>query len=92
MFYIPEKAKLQVIAIDVVAASTETVKLGFETAEAQTEWLRKTVANADLALAPSDFDYSSAISVVTLCTCSYSRWSNERTLVYCTPQEVIPND
>ena len=87
-----EKAKLQVIAIDVVAASTETVKLGFETAEAQTEWLRKTVANADLALAPSDFDYSSAISVVTLCTCSYSRWSNERTLVYCTPQEVIPND
>ena len=83
-----EKAKLQVIAIDVVAASTETVKLGFETAEAQTEWLRKTVANADLALAPSDFDYSSAISVVTLCTCSYSRW----TLVYCTPQEVIPND
>lgn len=68
-----EKARLQVIAVDVVNADAETVQLDFEGGKAHAEWLQGAVARADLSLAPESFDYAAARRAVTLYTCSYSR-------------------
>ena len=55
----------------------------FTDAAEHAQWLARVVADADLSLVGEGFDFSSVKSVVTLCTCSYNRWGNERTLVIC---------
>ena len=46
-------------------------------------WLASVTAASDRNLSSAGFDFDSVENVVTLCTCSYSTWGNERTLVYC---------
>ena len=76
-------ARLRVLAVDVVDASREGAKVEFADDAEHAQWLALVVADADLSLVGEGFDCSSVKSVVTLCTCSYNRWGNERTLVIC---------
>lgn len=76
-------AGLRVLAVDVVDASREGAKVEFADDAEHAQWLARVVADADLSLVGEGFDCSSVKSVVTLCTCSYNRWGNERTLVIC---------
>ena len=78
-----EKASLTVLAVDRVNASRETVRLEFDTALDHATWLASVTAASDRNLSSAEFDFDSVENVVTLCTCSYSTWGNERTLVYC---------
>lgn len=78
-----EKANLTVLAVDRVNASSETVRLEFGTALDHARWLASVMAASDRNLSFAGFDFGSVENVVTLCTCSYSTWRNERTLVYC---------
>lgn len=84
-----EKANLTVLAVDRVNASRETVRLEFGTALDHAAWLASVTAASDRNLSSAGFDFGSVENVVTLCTCSYSTWENERTLLYCTI-EVVP--
>ena len=76
-------ARLRVLAVDVVDANRERVEVEFDGGADHAKWLAGTVRGADLDLTPEGFDFGSVQSVVTLCTCSYNRWGNERTLVIC---------
>ena len=76
-------AGLRVLAVDVVDAGREGAKVEFADDAEHAQWLARVVADADLSLVGEGFDFSSVKSVVTLCTCSYNRWGNERTLVIC---------
>ena len=76
-------AGLRVLAVDVVDAGREGAKVEFTDDAEHAQWLARVVADADLSLVGEGFDFSSVKSVVTLCTCSYNRWGNERTLVIC---------
>lgn len=81
-------AELKVLAVDVVDADCEGAKLEFSSDAEHAEWLGQAVASADLSLVGEDFDFESARNVVTLCTCSYNRWRNERTLVICAVERI----
>ena len=83
-----EKANLTVLAVDRVNANRETVRLEFGTASDHAAWLASVTAASDRNLSSAGFDFGSVENVVTLCTCSYSTWSNERTLLYCTIENV----
>ena len=83
-----EKADLTVLAVDRVNANRETVSLEFGTASDHAAWLASVTAASDRNLSSAGFDFGSVENVVTLCTCSYSTWSNERTLLYCTIENV----
>lgn len=83
-----EKANLTVLAVDRVNANCETVRLEFDTALDHAAWLASVTAASDRNLSSAGFDFGSVENVVTLCTCSYSTWSNERTLLYCTIENV----
>lgn len=76
-------AELTVLAVDVVDASRESTRVEFRDDSDRAGWLTETIAGADLDLASDGFDPSDVGGVVTLCTCSYNRWGNERTLVVC---------
>ena len=78
-----EKANLTVLAVDRVNANRETVRIEFGTASDHDTWLASVTAESDSNLSSAGFDFGSVENVVTLCTCSYSTWGNERTLVYC---------
>lgn len=78
-----EKANLTVLAVDRVNANRETVRIEFDTASDHDTWLASVTAESDSNLSSAGFDFGSVENVVTLCTCSYSTWGNERTLVYC---------
>lgn len=84
-----EKANLTVLAVDRVNANRETVRIEFEPGLDHPMWLADVTSKADLDVSPEDFDFGAAEGVVTLCTCSYSAWGNERTLVYCSI-ELLP--
>lgn len=75
-------ATLTVLAVDRINANDETAALDFADDAAFKEWLATTVQNADLTLAATK-DLEQVTNVVTLCTCSYTTWNNERTLVIC---------
>lgn len=81
-------ATLTVLAVDRVNANDEAATLEFTDEITFKEWLTNTVNNANLTLATAE-DLAQATNVVTLCTCSYSTWNNERTLVICSvnPEE-----
>lgn len=83
-----EKANLTVLAVDRVNANRETVRLEFGTALDHAAWLASVTAASDRNLSSAGFDFGSVENVVTLCTCSYSMWSNERTLLYCAIENV----
>lgn len=83
-----EKANLTVLAVDRVNANRETVRLEFGTALDHAAWLASVTAASDRNLSSAGFDFGSVENVVTLCTCSCSTWSNERTLLYCTIENV----
>lgn len=78
-----EKANLTVLAVDRVNANRETARIEFDTASDHATWLASVTAASDSNLSSEGFDFGSVENVVTLCTCSYSTWGNERTLVYC---------
>lgn len=78
-----EKASLTVLAVDRVNANRETARIEFDTASDHATWLASVTAASDTNLTSAGFDFDSVENVVTLCTCSYSTWGNERTLVYC---------
>lgn len=84
-----EKANLTVLAVDRVNANRETVRIEFDTASDHATWLACVTAASDNNLSSAGFDFGSVENVVTLCTCSYSTWGNERTLLYCTI-EMVP--
>ena len=84
-----EKANLTVLAVDRVNANRETVRLEFGTVSDHAAWLASVTAASDSNLSSAGFDFGSVENVVTLCTCSYSTWSSERTLLYCTI-EMVP--
>lgn len=50
---------------------------------------KELTAASDRNLSSVGFDFGSVENVVTLCTCSYSTWENERTRLYCTI-EMVP--
>ena len=83
-----EKANLTVLAVDRINANRETVRLEFGTLLDHAAWLASVTAASDRNLSSAGFDFGSVENVVTLCTCSYSTWSNERTLLYCTIENV----
>ena len=83
------EANLTVLAVDRVNANRETVRIEFEPGLDHPMWLADVTSKADLDVSPEDFDFGAAEGVVTLCTCSYLAWGNERTLVYCSI-ELLP--
>lgn len=83
------KARLHVLAVDRVNADAEGTHVEFAGPDDHASWLADAVGRADLVLAPEGYDCSEAAHVVTLCTCSYSTWANERTLVICVVEEVM---
>lgn len=75
------KIALETRCVEVVAGWEATNCTSFENRAEFRFWYGEQLANAAVVL-----DGSAALdSVVTFCTCSYSRWSNERTLVLASP-------
>ena len=72
-----EKRACPVLFASVVDASKETARTQFEGDADFAAWYGGQMARASTVLRRETPE-----SVVTLCTCSYSRWSNERTLVF----------
>ena len=72
-----EKKACPVLFASVVDASAETTRTQFENDADFDAWYGEQAAKASVTLRGEVPE-----SVVTFCTCSYSRWSNERTLVY----------
>lgn len=73
-----EKMRLDVCAVDIVNADTEMKHADFPSDAAFREWVRDSVGNADTVIAiPED-----AGSIKAFVTCSYNRFSNERTIAY----------
>ncbi len=70
------------IAVDRVNANTEEAAVSFSSTEALQTWLSSLLATADLALIGED-EVSQIDQVYAFCTCSYSVFKNERTIVYC---------
>lgn len=88
MAEIPQGAsELVPLAVDVVDASREKARVSFANTAEHAEWLEEAVEEADLRLVGDGFDFASVEHVVTLCTCSYSRWADERTLVICAVED-----
>ena len=82
------KARLNVLAVDVVDANRTRVRTDFAEGLDHALWLAELVSGSDLDMTPEGFDFGSVENVVTLCTCSYNYWGNERTLVICAVEEV----
>ena len=80
---------MTVLAVDRVNANRETARIEFDTASDHATWLASVTAASDINLISEGFDFGSVENVVTLCTCSYSTWGNERTLLYC-KIEMVP--
>jgi sortase B len=89
-----KQVRARVFAVEVVNASTEPKRTSFADADEQAAWLREVIGTADVVLpdaesllaALSEGDQSDGeelLPTVTLCTCSYGRWENQRTLVHC---------
>lgn len=76
-----ERAVMRVFAADVVNAQKEQKVTEFADAGQYRAWLEKTVEDSRMVL---DGD-ARPERVVTLCTCSYHYWGNERTLAFCAP-------
>ena len=74
-----ERAVFHVFAADVVNAGTEKKVTEFDDDAQYRTWIEKTVEDSRMVL---DGDVRPE-HVLTLCTCSYHYWGNERTLVYC---------
>ncbi|MGI6536482.1 MAG: class B sortase [Eggerthellaceae bacterium] len=72
-----------VCAVMVVNGATEEKHTSFADNAAFRRWWKATYEAADLRLNASPLP---AEQVLTLCTCSYYEWDNERTLVYAIPQ------
>lgn len=83
------RAKLNVVAVDRVNANIETTRINFEEGLDHAMWLADRASCSDLDLSSEGYDFGSADHVVTFCTCSYSTWVNERTLVYCVVENMI---
>ena len=75
------KARLEVLAADVVDAESEPKRTLFTDAGDYLEWSREAISQSAVVL-----DGETAPKrMYTLATCSYHRWGNERTLVYASP-------
>lgn len=73
-----EKIRLQICAIDIVNAGSESKQAGFPSDAAFQEWIHDVIGDADTVIeVPED-----ASSIKAFVTCSYNYWSNERTIVY----------
>lgn len=73
-----------VCAVMVVNGATEEKHVSFAEDATFRRWWRGAYEAADLQLQATQ---PSAERVLTLCTCSYYEWDNERTLVYAIPQQ-----
>ena len=77
-----EHIRLHVQAADVIPGWEDTKRIDFTDGDDFRMWMDERFSCADVEL-PHDFRNDTTL--LTLCTCSYNYWSNERTLVYCTP-------
>ena len=73
-----------VCAVKVVNGATEEKHVSFAEDATVRRWWRGAYEAADFQLQATP---PSAERVLTLCTCSYYEWDNERTLVYAIPQQ-----
>ena len=74
------KAVLHVQSVDVVSASEHAKRTSFIDADDFASWWSERFAACETRVASSQTRSS---SLLTLCTCSYNHWPDERTLVYC---------
>lgn len=72
-----------VCAVTVVNGATEEKQTDFADNAAFRRWWKKTFEGADIQLQATP---PATDRVLTLCTCSYHEWDNERTLVFAVPQ------
>ena len=78
------RIRLHVQAADVIPGWDDIKRIDFDDDDDYRHWRDSCFERADVEL-PHDFTDDSEL--LTLCTCSYNYWSNERTLVYCTTVE-----
>ena len=74
------KVRLSVQAADVIPGWESIKRTEFSSAGDFADWWHERYASALVRLAE---DAPANGNLLTLCTCSYSQWQNERTLVYC---------
>lgn len=77
------RIELEVRCVDVVAGWETTNCTSFESPEEFQFWYEERLADSDVVI-----DKAIPNSVITFCTCSYSFWSNERTLTFASPCSV----
>lgn len=82
-----KKMRLQVQAAAVVPGWSASKRTEFLDAEDFNTWWKGIMAESDVKFTPLP---RASPPVLTLCTCSYNYWSNERTLVYCVPEQTVP--
>lgn len=71
-----------IVGSSCIPGSQATKRTSFTTAEDFHSWLSNRLADCTLLL---DDDAVDTDQVLVLCTCSYSRWNDERTVVYAVP-------
>lgn len=79
-----QRRAYSVYAVTVVNGAAETKHTDFAGNSAFRRWWDAAYDAADLQLQATP---PSTDRVLTLCTCSYNEWDNERTLVYAVPKE-----
>jgi sortase B len=74
------KSRLRVQAADVIPGWESAKRTDFDTQADFDSWWTERFEAADVRLADGPPRHH---ALLTLCTCSYNRWQDERTLVYC---------
>lgn len=82
------KQRLSVTYVCIIDGDTAKKRIQFADEEAFQTWYEEQRSNACMVL---DEEHLPPY-VVTFCTCSYHRFSNERTLVVCIPEDAIMHD
>lgn len=82
------KQRLSVAYVCIIDGDTAKKRIQFADEEAFQTWYEEQRSNACMVL---DEEHLPPY-VVTFCTCSYHRFSNERTLVVCIPEDAIMHD
>ncbi|MGI6591598.1 MAG: class B sortase [Eggerthellaceae bacterium] len=78
------KRSYTIVASTVIDGTRTDKRLAFDSYQTFQSWWRKIYRGADIRLENAT---PKRARILTLCTCSYHRWDNERTLVFAIPDE-----
>lgn len=82
------KQRLKVAFVSIIDGDTTPKSIQFANEDAFHDWYQEQTAAAEVVVAAKEENAGIAPPyVVTFCTCSYHRFSNERTLVVCIPDD-----